>query len=206
MRIARDGIPFVLGGAALTVALWVLGWAPLALLALLLTVFIGWFFRDPEREVTRDPGAVLAPGDGRVVAVREEGHATLVSIFLSLFDVHVNRSPIGGVVQDVTHKPGRFGAAFREEASRRNEQTRVRINGDRGTVVLVQVAGLVARRIVCRIEAGQTVAAGQRIGLIRFGSRVDLLIPPSWSPTVREGDRVRGGLTVVARTDSGGGR
>jgi phosphatidylserine decarboxylase len=199
MRIAREGIPFILVGLALTLLLWIVGWRGTALVALLLTSFIVFFFRDPERTASAEPGAVLAPGDGRVVAVRSEGPATLVSIFLSLFDVHVNRSPISGVVQDMEYRRGRFRAAFRESARRENEQTRIVVSGEVGTVTFRQIAGLVARRIVCRVRPGQTLRAGERIGLICFGSRVDVLLPPPLIPTVREGDRVRGGLTVVGR-------
>lgn len=199
MRIAREGTPFILVGGALTLLLWAVGWLGAALVILLLTAFIVFFFRDPERTAPTDPEAVLAPGDGRVVAVRPEGQAIMVSIFLSLFDVHVNRSPISGVVREMEYRRGRFLAAFRENAPRENEQTRIVVSGEVGTVAFRQIAGLVARRIVCRVRPGQTVRAGERVGLICFGSRVDVLIPPPLVPTVRKGDRVRGGLTVVGR-------
>lgn len=199
MRIAREGVPFVLAGLALTLILWVAGWGGLGLLALALTAFVIFFFRDPERDAPRQEGAILAPGDGKVVAVRDEGPERMVSIFLSLFDVHVNRAPISGVVQEVEHTPGRFLSAYKDAASRENERTRIVICGDRGPVTFLQVAGLVARRIVCRLRAGQTVSAGERVGLIRFGSRVDLFLPASAEPEVVVGDRVRGGLSVIAR-------
>jgi phosphatidylserine decarboxylase len=199
MRIAREGIPLVLAGLVLTVILWLAGWGGLALATLALSAFVAFFFRDPERDAPRREGAILAPGDGKVVAVRDEGPERMVSIFLSLFDVHVNRAPISGVVQEVEHRPGRFLSAYKEAASRENERTRIVISGDRGTVTFMQVAGLVARRIVCRLRPGQTVSAGERVGLIRFGSRVDVLLPPTADPEVVLGDRVRGGLSVVAR-------
>jgi len=199
MRIARDGVPLVLGGLVLTLVLWFAGWGGLGLLALLLSAFVAYFFRDPERDAPRQDEAILAPGDGRVISVRNEGPRQMVSIFLSLFDVHVNRAPISGVVQEVEHRPGRFFSAYKDEASRENERTRIVISGDRGTVTFMQIAGLVARRIVCRLRPGQTVSAGQRVGLIRFGSRIDLLLPPSVEAEVAVGDRVRGGLSVIGR-------
>jgi len=204
MRIAREGIPFVLATAALVLLAWILG-SPLAALGLLLlAVFVAFFFRDPEREPPDDPDAVLAPGDGRIVAVEPEAGGSRVSIFLSIFDVHVNRSPIGGVVREVEHHPGRFRAAFRPDASEVNEHTRVVVTGERGTVTFKQIAGLVARRIVCRVRPGQTVQRGERIGLIRFGSRIDVLLPPGAGVTVTVGDRVRGGVSIVARLGGAG--
>jgi phosphatidylserine decarboxylase len=199
MRIAREGIPLVLAGLVLTAVLWIAGWGGAALAALALSAFVAFFFRDPERDVPRQEAAILAPGDGKVIAVRDEGPERMVSIFLSLFDVHVNRAPISGVVQEVEHRPGRFLSAYKDAASRENERTRIVISGDRGTVTFMQVAGLVARRIVCHLRAGQTVSAGDRVGLIRFGSRVDVILPPTADPEVAVGDRVRGGLSVVAR-------
>jgi phosphatidylserine decarboxylase len=204
MRIAREGIPLVLGGLVLTLVLWFAGWGGLGLAALLLSAFVAFFFRDPERDAPRLEGAILAPGDGRVIAVRSEGSRQMVSIFLSLFDVHVNRAPISGVVQEVEHRPGRFFSAYKDQASRENERTRIVISGDRGTVTFMQIAGLVARRIVCRLRAGQTVSAGERVGLIRFGSRIDLLLPASVEAEVAVGDRVRGGLSVIGRFPEAG--
>jgi phosphatidylserine decarboxylase len=183
----------------LTLVLWFAGWGGTGLAALLLSAFVAFFFRDPERDAPRLDGAILAPGDGRVIAIRSEGSRQMVSIFLSLFDVHVNRAPISGVVQEVEHRPGRFFSAYKDQASRENERTRIVISGDRGAVTFMQIAGLVARRIVCRLRAGQTVSAGERVGLIRFGSRVDLLLPASVEAEVAVGDRVRGGLSVIGR-------
>jgi phosphatidylserine decarboxylase len=199
MRIARDGIPFVLAVVLAAAGAWLAGWTLAALILLGVAGFVAFFFRDPEREPPSDEDAVLAPGDGRVVAAENDGDRFRLSIFLSLFDVHVNRSPIAGLVRAVDHRPGRFRAAFRDQASEANEQTRIVVAGDRGTVTFKQIAGLVARRIVCRVKPGQTVRAGERVGLIRFGSRIDVVLPPGAAPTVGVGDRVRGGVTVVGR-------
>lgn len=171
----------------------------LSLAAALLAAFCAFFFRDPERSCDAAADAVAAPADGRVVAIREaDGHPQL-AIFLSLFNVHVNRSPCAGTVESVRHQPGRFLVAWKPEASAVNEQTRLRLRSAGGAVEVKQIAGVLARRIVCRVAAGARLERGSRFGLIRFGSRVELTLPPGSRITARVGDRVKAGETVVAR-------
>lgn len=185
----------VAGGLVLTwLAGPVWGW-PLYWLA----AFCLYFFRDPERDIPAGPVAV-APADGKVVAIRPAPHgATRLSIFLSVFDVHVNRAPIAGTITAVDYRPGRFLVASREEASAENEQNAVTIEGGGSRVVFKQIAGIVARRIVFYKRTGDTVAKGERVGLIRFGSRLDVVLGPEWELLVREGDRVRAGSSAIAR-------
>jgi phosphatidylserine decarboxylase len=164
---------------------------------------MAFFFRDPERTVPDVPGAILAPADGRVVDVRAGvddpfvGPAQSVSIFLSPLDVHVNRAPLAGLVIGVEYRPGAKMAAYRPEASERNERTTITIQGEAARVVVRQIAGVLARRVVCRVRPGDKLASGERFGLIKFGSRTDLIVPASARLSVKRGDRVRGGSTVV---------
>jgi phosphatidylserine decarboxylase len=166
---------------------------------------LAFFFRDPERMVPQGERLVLAPADGRIVAIKPftdwQGPfgepLTRVSIFLSVLDVHVNRAPLTAVVNAVTHTPGRFVAAWGEAASAENEQTLIHFASPDGDVWVKQIAGLVARRIVCRLKPGQKVAAGDRIGLIRFGSRVDCILPAAAELKVRRGQAVKGGSTIL---------
>jgi phosphatidylserine decarboxylase len=165
-------------------------------------MFVLWFFRDPRRSIPNDEDVVVSPADGVVTTVDEAaatGSGTRISIRLSLLDVHVTRSPVAGRIESIEYKPGRFGNAYDEQSSARNEQNRVRIAGTSRSVVLVQIAGMLARRIVFRPEAGDWVERGQRVGMIRFGSRVDLHLPPGVTVLVEPGDRVYGGSSIVAR-------
>jgi phosphatidylserine decarboxylase len=203
LPVAREGWPFILAPAALAAGLWVGGHrrlaAPFAAAAL---ASLG-FFRDPERRSPAVPRAVLAPADGRVREVAEDrddwvGPAVRVSIFLSPVDVHVNRSPIAGRVAATTYTPGRFVAAYRAEAGRVNERCAVHLEGEDGVrVTVVQVAGVLARRIVCRVGQGDKLEAGERFGMIRFGSRTDCLMPRGTEVRVQAGDRVRAGQTIL---------
>ena len=170
----------------------------------LAAAFCLYFFRDPERDVPSGPVAV-SPADGKIVSIRREGpQLTRISIFLNIFDVHVNRAPISGEITDVRYKPGRFVIASREDASLRNEQNSVTIAGTAGPLVFNQIAGLIARRIVCYKKTGETVRAGERVGLIKFGSRVDVFLGPEWEIQVQPGMRVKAGSSVLARLfDSG---
>jgi len=193
------GFYYGLGAAAAGVALWLLvsPWA--ALPVFLAGIFCLWFFRDPEREIPRGPVAV-SPADGKVVLVRRKPESTQVCIFLNIFDVHVNRTPIGGKVVAVTYSPGRFMVASRDEASYANERNTLTVEARDGVrVTFSQIAGLIARRIVCRVKPGDYVTTGERIGLIQFGSRVDVDLGPEWSVEVHEGQRVKAGATVLAR-------
>ena len=170
----------------------------------LAAAFCLYFFRDPERDVPSGPVAV-SPADGKIVSIRREGpQRTRVGIFMNIFDVHVNRAPISGEITDVRYKPGRFVIASREEASLQNEQNSVTIAGTAGPLVFNQIAGLIARRIVCYKKTGETVRAGERVGLIKFGSRVDVFLGPEWEIQVQPGMRVKAGSSVLARLfDSG---
>ena len=174
-------------------------WNAVGVGLLILLGFVGCFFRDPERLITRDTSIIVSPADGRVVRIENQGAATRISIFLSIFDVHVNRSPIGGTVTDVEYRKGRFRAAFNHLASVENERNTLTIRDNDVAIACSQIAGLVARRIVCWKKAGDAVRKGERIGLIRFGSRVDLLLPAKAVLTVQVGDKVRGGSSAIAR-------
>jgi len=196
--MVRDGIYYGAGFAAAGVAVaWLQPW--LALPLFVLGAFCLYFFRDPEREIPRGPVAV-SPADGKVVAIRPEGGSQRrVSIFLNIFDVHVNRTPIAGTITGVQYQKGRFLVASKERASAENEQNTVEVAGDGTSVVFKQIAGLIARRIVFNKKAGDRVAAGERVGLIKFGSRVDVVFGPEWDILVREGMRVSAGSSVLAR-------
>jgi phosphatidylserine decarboxylase len=200
--VAAEGWPFIFPPAIAACILAMAGWwawaIPFALIAL---AFLG-FFRDPERRAPDLPGAVLAPADGTVMAIASVedpwvGPATRVSIFLSPLDVHVNRAPAAGIVRDVEYVRGRFLAAYRPEASEQNERCTVALESDIARVGVRQIAGVVARRIVCRVRPGDKLLAGERFGLIRFGSRTDLVVARGTEIRVKEGDRVRGGETVM---------
>ena len=204
MKIDRAGWPFVLGFLVPALALSAfLPW--LAAVFGVVAVFMLYFFRDPERQVPDQTGAVVSPADGRVLIAGEAEAASAppgvwkqISIFLSPIDVHINRIPVGGRVTRVEHTPGRFLAAYRPESARVNERNEVWIERDGGLVVCRQVVGVLARRLVCRVVPGAQVRTGQRYGLMKFGSRIDLYLPPHATLRVAAGDRVRGGETVVA--------
>ncbi len=200
--MVSDGYYYGLGFG---VAALILGWltAPLwALPAVLLACFFLWFFRDPERDIPALAGAVVSPGDGKVTdvsRVRASGADKLrISIFLSVFDVHVNRSPIAGVIRDIRYQRGKFINAMNADSAAENEQNIVTVEGEGITVVFKQIAGLLARRIVFTKSVGDAVGRGERVGLIKFGSRVDVLLDTSAIPQVKVGDRVRGGASVIA--------
>jgi phosphatidylserine decarboxylase len=200
--VAREGWPFVLAPGIAAVGLWLSGHRRAAVPFTAASLASLGFFRDPEREIPSVPGGLLAPADGKVVEIREVvdsfvGEATRVSIFLSPLDVHVNRSPLAGLVTDVDYRPGRFLAAYRSEASEVNEQCTLALQGEAARVTVRQIAGVLARRIVCRARPGDKLAAGERFGMIRFGSRTELVIPRGTRLRVREGDRVRGGESVI---------
>ena len=201
--IVADGIYYALALSAggVLVSWLTRPWfgVPLFILAL----FCLYFFRNPERAIPPGPVAV-APADGKVVAVKAmEAGATRISIFLNIFDVHVNRAPIAGRIAGVRYQPGRFLVASREEASTLNEQNTVTIEGDGTTVTFSQIAGLIARRVVFWKKPGDHVKTGERVGIIKFGSRADVLLGPEWSIEVAPGDRVSAGSSVIARRKRG---
>jgi phosphatidylserine decarboxylase len=201
--MVRDGLYYALGMVLVAALLWWLA-APLwALVPLLFAVFFLWFFRDPDRAIPAEPGVIVSPADGKVTEVtgtQFDGKAcTRVSIFLSVFDVHVNRSPINGVVRDVVYKPGKFGNAMDSASADDNEQTIVTLEGQNMTLVFKQIAGLLARRIVCTPKPGDTLVRGQRVGMIKFGSRTDVIFPAAATLSVKVGDRVKGGSSILAQ-------
>jgi len=202
MSIAREGWPYILALVAVAAVAWFLQWPWVAGVLVALGVFVAFFFRDPTRIAPDGPQLVLAPGDGKIVrvvpAAAEGSEGPQLSIFLSIFNVHINRAPIAGRVTAVDYNKGAFLPAFDDKASLKNEQNRVTIEGAAGTVAFTQIAGLIARRIVCRKRPGDSVTAGERVGLIKFGSRVDVFLPPGAVLRVARGDRVAGGETVIA--------
>jgi phosphatidylserine decarboxylase len=198
--IAVEGWPFILPAFALAALAALLHWRAAAGVTLGLALFVTWFFRDPARAIPDDPEALVSPADGKVIEILPQpGGGVRLSIFLSIFNVHVNRSPVAGEVVEVTRRSGKFLAAWKSEASSDNAQASVTVRTPRGDVRFVQIAGLIARRIVCHLEPGMRVGRGERYGLIRFGSRVDVHIPAAAEATVRVGDQVRGGTSVIAR-------
>ena len=200
--MVADGYYYALSlvGAAVLLG-WLVGtfWA---LPALVLAAFFLWFFRDPEREIPDTPGAVVSPADGRVTGIwpmTENGvRQTRISIFLNVFDVHVNRSPTAGIIREVRYQVGKFGNAMNVTSAEQNEQNIVTVEGDGQAVKFKQIAGLLARRIIFTKKAGDRVERGERVGLIKFGSRVDVFLDASASLQVKIGDRVKGGSSVLA--------
>jgi phosphatidylserine decarboxylase len=203
--IVKEGLPFVATLAAATVAAGLIGWMIPAGIIGVLTLFTTWFFRNPSRTIPREAGAIVSPGDGKVIAIEEEfeprylkDKSIRLSIFLNVFDVHVNRIPYAGIVEEVHYQPGYFLPANKPEAGLRNEQNALMIQAPSGAKILcVQVAGLIARRIVCWVSPGDPVQRGERFGLIRFGSRMDTFLPAGTSLRVAVGDRVKGGETIL---------
>jgi phosphatidylserine decarboxylase len=200
--MVRDGYFYALGLAAAAILVAWLVSPTWAAVPVLLAVFFLWFFRDPQRAISDSPGAIVSPADGKVTDVSRvtvDGiEQTRISIFLSVFDVHVNRSPIAGVIRDVRYQRGKYLNAMNEASAEENEQNIVRVEGDGHTIVFKQIAGLLARRIVFRPKVGDRLERGQRVGLIKFGSRTDILLSPAAQLQVKVGDRVRGGASVLA--------
>lgn len=204
LPIAKEGFIFIFPLIAITVILLYTGLRYPFIFTLLLTLFVIYFFRDPERKIPTEIGVIVSPADGKVVNIKpfkDQGEDKVqVSIFLSIFNVHVNRLPYAGVVKKISYNPGKFLAAFEEKASLLNEQNSVFIEGENGIKIVVkQIAGLIARRIVCWVAEGDKVEKGDRFGLIRFGSRVDILLPASVSLDIKVGDHLKGGESIVGR-------
>ncbi len=206
--MVRDGILYALGLGIVAALLWTLtSMHVLVAIPVLLAVFFLWFFRDPQREIPSAPGLIVSPADGLVTEaewIETAGGGRLrLSIFLNVFDVHVNRSPIDGVVTTRQHREGGFKNAMNPDSVLTNEQTMVVIDGGGYQVAYKQIAGLLARRIVCAVTEGQRVARGERVGMIKFGSRVDVLMPAEAVLKVKTGQRVSGGSTVLAELPAG---
>ncbi len=207
MRIAREGLPLIIAPAGLSLLAWALGWQVAGFTLAVLACGVAAFFRDPERLVPSGEGLVVSPADGKIVTIApvrgDELFADAVnriSIFLSPLDVHINRSPVAGRVNDVRYQAGKFLAAYKEDASRYNEQNALHIVDERErNWGVVQIAGVLARRIVCRSKPGDGLARGDRFGLIMFGSRTDIYLPAGCRIEVAEGQRVKGGETIIGR-------
>jgi len=203
--MAKEGFPFFLPMVLVTVILGIMGWKVWMSLGILLSLFIAYFFRNPRREIPNLQNVILSPADGRIVHVGEceedrflKEKTLKISIFMSLFDVHINRAPVSGTILAQKYLPGRFLIANVEKSSLLNEQNALILETeDRYKILLIQIAGFVARRIVCYAKAGDTLGKGEVFGLIRFGSRVDLYLPPEVKPIVRVGQHVKGGESII---------
>ena len=203
--VARPGLPIILGCAFTTAVLALLGLTVPTLFALAITFFVVYFFRDPDRIVPNAAGTVVSPADGKVIAVETvdespfyDGGCKKISIFMSVFNVHVNRIPYEGTVKKITYHPGKFIAANRNKASSDNERNAIFLETEEGChITVVQIAGLIARRIICTVGSEQSVRRGQRLGMICFGSRVELFVPPDTEVGVAVGEHVKAGATIM---------
>jgi len=195
--------PLVLGVAALFLGWHILGLQIAAFVLLFLGTFILYFFRDPERIIPSDPSAIVSPADGRVLEVVDEQFSgrpgKRVTIFLAIWNVHVNRTPLTGKIVRIEYKPGKFQMAMKKSASAENEQNIVYLETERGQIVFKQIAGMIARRVVLWKKLGDSVARGERIGIVRFGSRMDVWLPPDTEILVKPGDHVAGGSSILGR-------
>ncbi|HKP83554.1 MAG TPA: phosphatidylserine decarboxylase [Pyrinomonadaceae bacterium] len=203
MSIVRESIPYILVPALLGIAAVVLGFWYVGAFLFVVALFMAFFFRDPKRVPPADPDVVVSPADGRVTRIGPAATGAdalnVISIFLSPLDVHINRSPIPGKIVDMIYSPGKFLMATNEKASLVNEQNALTIQGEKITVVCKQIAGILARRVVCWKGKGDDLGLGERFGMIKFSSRTDVLLPANVKITVKEGQRVRGGTTVIGR-------
>jgi phosphatidylserine decarboxylase len=203
--VAREGFPFLIPSALLTLFCGAVGWKVLTISGILLILFIAFFFRNPKRKIPSFQNIILSPADGRIIQVAEceedrflKQRSLKVSIFMSLFDVHINRSPATGKVLETSYHPGRFLVASREKSSLLNEQNAFILETeDRFKILLIQIAGFVARRIVCYTKAGDILRKGEIFGMIRFGSRIDLYLPTDVRPIIRVGQHVKGGESII---------
>ena len=201
--IAKEGYIFIIPTGVLAISCWALSWNWSAVILGGLFIFVASFFRDPERDIPTDPKAMVSPADGKVVEIVTENDPfhgnplTRISIFLSVFNVHVNRVPIHGTITKTQYNPGKFLAAFNDKASLDNEQNTIIIQNGKTEILVKQIAGLIARRILCWAREGDNFESGQRFGLIRFGSRVDIMVPQDTKLNVACGDHVSGGKSII---------
>jgi len=201
--MVKDAYKFALPPLVLGAACLIPGWRWPAAILIFLGCFVFYFFRDPERTIPSEPGSVVSPADGRVVQIVEEPLDAVmgrrISIFLSIWDVHVQRAPVAGNIAKVVYQPGRFYAALRSAASVENEQNIIYVQAPAGTLVFKQIAGAIARRVICWKHEGEIVSLGERVGLIRFGSRVDVWLPREAEIQVRRGQKVKGGESILSK-------
>lgn len=204
--MVKEAYRFAIPPIAIGVICIFLSWKWPAGIFIFLGLFVFYFFRDPERVIPSGPGVVVSPADGRIVEIVDEpldliaGHR--ISIFLSIWNVHVQRAPVAGKIANVVYRPGKFMGAFRSRASRENEQNVIYIHTPQGAMVFKQIAGAIARRVLCWKSPGEEVALGQRVGLIRFGSRVDIWLPMDAEIIAKRGQNVAGGASVIAKWNS----
>src|SRR5271155_123508 len=198
----KFGLPPIFAGLLCLIP----GWKWPAGVLVFLGLFVFYFFRDPERQIPAEQGAVVSPADGRVVEIVDEpldgNPGKRVSIFLSIWDVHIQRAPVAGRIASVVYRPGRFYAAFRKSASTENEMNVIYMKAPGGTLVFKQIAGAIARRVLCWKREGEVVTLGERVGMIRFGSRVDIWLQPEVEVVVRRGQQVKGGESILAKWNS----
>lgn len=204
IKFATDGYPFIIIFAFITIFVYIFGKPWMAVLPLIVTLFMALFFRDPDRTIPEDKGVFVSPADGKVILINDiyekdylRAESKKISIFMSIFNVHVNRAPCEGNVGLVKHSPGKFLVAHKDAASIENENTVMVLEGKDGKILVRQVAGLVARRIVCKVKAGDVLRRGERYGMIKFGSRLDVYLPKKTEIKVRLGDKVKAGETVI---------
>lgn len=197
--MAREGFPFVIVPLLIALIFGLLQIWWISILFIAIALFMAFFFRDPDRKIPEDADVIVSASDGRVTRIEENENGKLISVFLSPLDVHINRAPIAGRVKKVIYKPGKKMPATSEQASHLNERNSLIIENERITVTCTQIAGILARRIVCWKKEGDNLEKGERFGLIKFGSRTDVLMPSSVEITVKVGDRVKGGETIIAR-------
>lgn len=204
MKLAPEGYPFIVGSLTITVITSVLAKIWIALIPLLLTIFMFYFFRDPEREIPEGEGLFVSPADGKIILIKdvfEKEHLKAdvkeISIFMSPFNVHVNRAPCNGKIKNIQHNKGKFMAAYKDQASFKNENIEMTLETKYGDILVRQVAGYVARRAVCRAKAGDSLKRGERYGIIKFSSRLDVYLPKDTEIKVKLGDRVKAGETVL---------
>ena len=206
--LAKDGFIFILPLLIITVLMFLISFYWATAIFGLGFLFVTWFFRDPERRIPNEPNVIVSPADGKITEIVTENEpingklCKRVTIFLSVFNVHVNRVPIEGTIEDIRYNPGKFLAAFNPKASMDNEQNLILINNGRTHIFVKQIAGLIARRIVCWPKKGDHYESGQRYGLIRFGSRVDILLPEDTKLSVACGDKVSGGKSIIGYLNS----
>jgi phosphatidylserine decarboxylase len=206
LSIVRESIPYIVIPAILALLAAVFGFWIVFLFFLVVALFMAFFFRNPERTPPSEINVVVAPADGKVTRIEpvtagDANSETVVSIFLSPLDVHINRSPIAGTISAMSYKPGRFMMATNEKASQENEQNVLTLEGEQITVVCKQIAGILARRVVCWKKKGDNLALGERFGMIKFSSRTDLVLPVNVKVMVVEGDRVQGGTTIIGKIE-----
>ena len=199
MRLVKESIPYILVPGVVAVLAAVLGYWYVSAIFFIVALFMAYFFRHPNRVPPSDPDVVVSPADGRVTRIEPQSPGTVISIFLSPLDVHINRSPIPGRIVDMLYSRGKFLIATNEQASLVNEQNALTIEGEKITVVCKQIAGILARRIVVWKRAGDYLGLGEPFGMIKFSSRTDILLPENVRVMVKEGQRVRGGITVIGR-------